>query len=65
MDDPADDNLQASEKSDQAAGTFRVVRRIEIVEREITTVIVRRTDPSAAPELPPDLPPDKDSGDSV
>jgi hypothetical protein len=51
MDDPADDSLQAkAEAEPDPAGNRTIVRRIEItVEREITTVILRRTLPSKPP----------------
>jgi hypothetical protein len=66
MDDPADDSLQTRAPGEQEpADKRRIVRRIEItVEREITTVILRRKDQSSVPTLPPKPPADKDSGDS-
>lgn len=58
MDDPANDREPAHNR--------RIVRRIEItVEREITTVILRRKDESSGPTLPPEPPTDKDSGHSL
>ena len=67
MDDPADDSLQAKAKGEQEpADNRRIVRRIEItVEREITTVILRRRDESSESTLPPKPPAGKDSGDSL
>jgi hypothetical protein len=55
MDDPADDREPADNR--------KIVRRIEItVEREITTVILRRKDASSDPTLPPKPPAGKDTG---
>ena len=67
MDDPADDSLQAKAKGEQEpAENRRIVRRIEItVEREITTVILRRRAESTGPTLPPEPPSDKDSDDGL
>ena len=67
MDDPADDSLQARPQGEQEpADNRRIVRRIEItVEREITTVILRRRDESSGPTLSSELPADKDSDDSL
>ena len=65
MDDPADDTLQAKAEPDPA-GNRTIVRRIEItVEREITTVILRRRDESSGPTLPPKPPADKDSDEGI
>ena len=54
MDNPADDGRQAGAQGEQEpADNRRIVRRIEItVEREITTVILRRKDESSGPTLP-------------
>jgi hypothetical protein len=67
MDNPADDSLQAKAKGEQEpAENRRIVRRIEItVEREITTVILRRKDESSAATFPPKPPADKDGDDSI
>jgi hypothetical protein len=68
MDDPADDRLQAKAQGEQepANNNRRIVRRIEItVEREITTVILRRRDESSGPTAAPNPPADKDSDDSI
>ena len=71
MDDPADDSLQAGpqgeqEPADNMSDNLRIVRRIEItVEREITTVILRRRDESPGPTLPSKPPADKDSDNSI
>ncbi|HEV8039548.1 MAG TPA: hypothetical protein VGP62_11845 [Bryobacteraceae bacterium] len=67
MDDPADDGLQAGARGEQEpADNLRIVRRIEItIEREITTVILRRKDESSGPTLPPKPPADEDSGNSI
>jgi hypothetical protein len=67
MGNPADDSLQAKPEGEQEpADNRRIVRRIEItVEREITTVILRRKGKSSGPTLPPKPPPDKDSDDSI
>jgi hypothetical protein len=67
MDDPAEDSLQAGPQGEQEpADTRRIVRRIEItVEREITTVILRRRDESSGPTLPPKPPADKDSDEGI
>jgi hypothetical protein len=66
MDDPADDRLKAEDRGQQEpADNVRIVRRTEItVEREITTVILRRKDESSRPAHPPEPPADKDSDDS-
>jgi hypothetical protein len=66
MDNPADDSLQTKAKGEQEPADNRtIVRRIEItVEREITTVILRRKDKSA-PTPPPKPPADKDRDDSI
>jgi hypothetical protein len=67
MDDPADDSLQAGAQGElEPADNCRIVRRIEItVEREITTVILRRRDESSGPTLRPKPPADKDSDDNI
>ena len=67
MDDPADDSLKARAEGEQEpADSRRIVRRIEItVEREITTVILRRRPESSEPTLPPKPPADKDGDDSI
>jgi len=67
MDNPADDSLQAKAQGEQEPADNRtIVRRIEItVEREITTVILRRRDESSGPTLPPKRPADKDSDDKI
>ena len=67
MDDPADDSLQAGAEGEQEpAHNRRIVRRIEItVEREITTVILRRKDESSRPTFPPEPPADKDRDTSI
>ena len=67
MDDPADDSLQAGTQAEQEpAGNRRIVRRIEItVEREITTVILRRRDESSGPTLAPKPPAGDDRDDSL
>jgi hypothetical protein len=67
MDDPANDSLQAGAEGEQdPAHNRRIVRRIEItVEREITTVILRRKDESSGPTRPPQPPADKESGNSL
>jgi hypothetical protein len=67
MDDPADDSLKAKVKREQEpTDNRRIVRRIEItVEREITTVILRRKDEPSAATIPPKPPADKDSDDSI
>jgi len=67
MIDPADDSLQAKAQEEQEpADNRRIVRRIEItVEREITTIILRRKGESSGPTVPPEPPADKDSDDSV
>jgi hypothetical protein len=56
--DPADDSLQSkAEREQEPAEGPRIVRRIEItVEREITTVILRRRKESSEP-VPPAEPP--------
>jgi len=66
MDDPADDTPQARAQSKpEPADNRRIVRRTEItVEREITTVILRRRDESSGP-TPPKPPADKDSDTSL
>ncbi len=61
MDDPAGDSIDAKAQEENR----RIVRRIEItVEREITTVILRRKTESSEPTLPPEQPADKDSDPS-
>jgi len=67
MDDPVDDSLQTGAQGEQEpADSRRIVRRTEItVEREITTVILRRRDESSGPTLPPQPPADKDSDESI
>jgi hypothetical protein len=67
MDDPADDRLKAEgQREQEPADNIRIVRRIQItVEREITTVILRRRGESSGPTLPPNPPADKDSDDSL
>jgi hypothetical protein len=67
MDDPADDSLHARGPGEQEpAASRRVVRRIEItVERQITTVILRRRDESSRPTHPPKQPADKDSDNGI
>jgi hypothetical protein len=67
MADPADDSLQArAEREQDSADNRTIVRRIEItVEREITTVILRRKNEASGPVFPPELPADKDSGDNL
>jgi hypothetical protein len=67
MDNPADNSLQAKVKGDQeATGNRTIVRRIEItVEREITTVILRRNEDSSEATIPPDPAAGKDSDDSI
>jgi hypothetical protein len=67
MDDPADDSQRASARRDQEPSDNRmIVRRIEItVERDITTVILRRRDEPSAPSLPLEPRDDKDSDDSI
>jgi hypothetical protein len=67
MVDPADDSLKACIPGEQEPADNRtIVRRIEItVEREITTVILRRRDDSCGPTLPPKLPAEKDGGDTL
>jgi hypothetical protein len=61
MDDPADDSLEAGAQDHRT-----IVRRTEItVEREITTVILRRRDESSGPAVPPKPPDDKDSDNSL
>ncbi len=58
MDEPEDESLQAGTKGEQeAADSPRIVRRIEItVEREITTVIVRRRKDLSEPNPSSDSP---------
>jgi hypothetical protein len=64
MDDPADDSLPAG--AQEPADRRTIVRRIEItVEREITTVILRRRDESSEPTLSPEPPSNKDGDHSV
>jgi hypothetical protein len=67
MADPADDSLQAGAEGEQHAADNRtIVRRTEItVEREITTVILRRRDGSSEPIVPPKPTVDEDSGDNI
>ena len=67
MDDPADDTLQSRARGESGpADNRRIVRRTEItVEREITTVIVRRKDESSRPTFPPEPPADKDGDTSI
>jgi hypothetical protein len=67
MDDPPNDTLKAGAQGEQKPPDNRtIVRRIEItVEREITTVILRRRDETPGPILPPKPPADKDSDDSL
>ena len=67
MDDPADDSQRASARRDQEPSDNRmIVRRIEItVEREITTVILRRRDESSGPTLAPKPPAGDDRDDSL
>jgi hypothetical protein len=67
MDDPADDSLEPRPQGEQEpADSRRIVRRTKItVEREITTVILRRRDESPGPALSSELPADKDSDDSL
>jgi len=63
MDDPADDSLQAGGRGEREPGDHRtIVRRTEItVEREITTVILRRKDESPEPTQSPKPPANKDA----
>jgi hypothetical protein len=51
MDDPADDPLQPGAQREQApVDGCTIVRRTEItVQREITTIVVRRRNESAGP----------------
>jgi hypothetical protein len=67
MDNPADDSLQAGTQEEQEpADNRRIVRRTEItVEREITTVILRRKIETSGPTVPPKPPADKDSDDGI
>ncbi len=67
MDDPADDSREAGGQEEQEpADTRRIVRRTEItVEREITTVILRRKDQSSGPTVPAKPPADQDSGSGL
>jgi len=67
MDNPADDGRQAGAQGEQEPGdNRRIVRRIEItVEREITTVILRRKDESSGPTLPLEPLADEDCGESL
>jgi hypothetical protein len=67
MDDLAEDSLKARTQEEQEpAENRRIVRRIEItVEREITTVILRRKDQSSGPTLRPEPPIDKDSDNNL
>jgi hypothetical protein len=67
MDNPADDRRQAGAQEEQEPGdNRRIVRRIEItVEREITTVILRRKDESSGPTLLPKPAAGEDSGDGI
>ena len=67
MDNPTDDRRQAGAEGEQEPGDNpSIVRRIEItVEREITTVILRRKDESSGTTLPPKPPADKDSDDNI
>jgi hypothetical protein len=67
MDDPADDSLKAKAAGEQEPADNRtIVRRIEItVEREITTVILRRRDESSGPTVAPNAAADKDRDDSI
>jgi hypothetical protein len=67
MDDPADDSLEAGGQGEQVpADTRRIVRRTEItVEREITTVILRRKDHSSGPAVPSKPPADEDRDSSI
>ena len=62
--DPSDDSLQARTDGEQdAADAPRVVRRIEItVEREITTVILRRRYEPSGPNLPAKPPAGSEDG---
>jgi hypothetical protein len=55
MDDPANDSLQAGPQGEQQpADNLKIVRRIEItVERETTTVILRRRTGSPGQAIPP------------
>ena len=64
MDNPAADNLPAGARA--PADSQTIVRRIEItVEREITTVILRRKDEASELTLPAEPQPEKDSNDSL
>lgn len=67
MDDPADDRLQAKAAGEQEPADNRtIVRRTEItVEREITTVILRRKHESPEPTQSPKPPAHEDGGDSI
>jgi hypothetical protein len=66
MDEPEDESLQAGARGEQeAADGPRIVRRIEItVEREITTVIVRRRKVPSEPAHSAEPSGDEDSEDS-
>jgi hypothetical protein len=65
MDDP--DSLRARAEGEQEPADDRtIVRRIAItVEREITTVILRRRNESSGPTLPPKPPAGEDSDNGV
>lgn len=67
MDDPEEDSLQAGPRREQDPVDNRtIVRRIEItVERETTTVILRRRNESSRPALSPEPPAGKDSDDGL
>ena len=67
MDNPADDSLQARPQGEQeTAGNRRIVRRMEItVERETTTVILRRRNESSGPALSPKPPAGEDADNNI
>jgi hypothetical protein len=67
MDNPTDDRRQAGAEGEQEPGDNpSIVRRIEItVEREITTVILRRKDESSGPTLPLEPPAGEDGADGI
>jgi hypothetical protein len=62
MDDPADDLPHSGPQGEQVpADSRRIVRRTEItVEREITTIILRRRNESTGHTPPPEPPASKD-----
>jgi hypothetical protein len=67
MDDPTDDCRRASAEENQKPADYRrIVRRIEItVERETTTVVLRRRNEPAEPTPSPKPPAGEDSDNNA